>query len=161
MSNVADTVTFPSAVSVNNVGIQGLNPLTNTITFAALGTYAFIFTTSNGGTTVSVAQANSEIQPFNNSQEDLADGVAISLATTVSYFTTAAPETATLADGVEGQIKTLVAVDVAAGNMVVTVASYGWAGSGTITFNAQGDACTLQFVQGSWYCIGNNSVTLA
>ena len=133
----------------------------HTVTFAATGTYTFNFVTSDSGTTITVSEVNKSLQPFNNSQEDLAASAAISLDTTVSYFTTAAAETATLADGVEGQIKTLIAVDVSAGNMVVTVANQGWTGSGTITFNAAGDACTLQFVQGAWYCIGNNSVTLA
>ena len=153
-------MTFPSAVSVNNAGIQGLDATTNVVTFATTGVYAFNFVTSNGGTTVTVTEANKPLQPFNNSQEDLASGAAISLATTVSYFATAGAETATLADGVEGQIKTLICTGYV-GNMVVTVASPGWAGAGTITFNAVGDACTLQYVQGAWYCIGNNSVVLA
>lgn len=160
VSNVAHTVTFPTAVSQNTTGIQGLDTTTNTITFAATGNYTFTFTTSDGGSTIFVNETNKQIQPFNNSQEDLAASAAISLATTVSYFATAGAETATLADGAEGQIKTLICTGYV-GNMVVTVASPGWGGAGTITFNAQGDACTLQFVQGAWYCIGNNSVTLA
>jgi hypothetical protein len=161
VASVAHTLTLPSAVSVNAAGIQGIDATTNTITFATTGVYAFNFVTSNGGTTVTVTEANKPLQPFNNSQENLAASAAISLATTVSYFTTAAAETATLADGVEGQIKVLAAVDVSAGNMVVTVASPAWTGSGTITFNAAGDACTLQYIQGTWFCIGNNSVTFA
>jgi hypothetical protein len=161
VASVAHTLTFPAAVSVNAAGIQGLNTSTNVMTFAATGTYTFQFVTSNGGTTIIVSEVNKVLQPFNNSQQNLAPSTAISLATTVSYFTTAGSETATLADGVEGQIKTLIAVDVTAGNMVVTVASAGWTGAGTITFNAAGDACTLQYVQGAWYCIGNNSVTFA
>lgn len=161
VDNASHTVTFPAAVSVNTSGIQGLDTATNTITFATTGTYTFTFTTSDAGSTITVDEVNKQLQPFNNSQEDLDDAAAISLFTTVSYFTTAAAETATLADGAEGQIKTLIAIDVSAGNMVVTVASPGWSGAGTITFNAQGDACTLQYVQGAWYCIGNNSVTLA
>ena len=66
------TVTFPSAVSVNNAGIQGLNTSTNIITFAATGTYTFEFVTSNAGTTITVNEVNKKLQPFNNSQEDLA-----------------------------------------------------------------------------------------
>ena len=162
VSNTAHTLTLPAAVSVNNTGIRGLNTSTNVITFAATGTYTFEFVTSNAGTTITVNEINKRLQPFNNSQEDLAPSAAVSLATTVSYFTTSAAETATLADGVEGQIKTLICKGYA-GNMVITVASAGWnsGSSGTITFNAVGDACTLQFVQGDWYCIGNNSVSFA
>ena len=123
------------------------------------------FTTSDGGTTVTIDETNKQLEPFNNSQEDLDDAAAISLATTVSYFTTAAAETATLADGVEGQVKVLIAQDVSAGDMVVTVSSYGWddgsTTSGEITFNDFGQSCTLMFVQGLWYCTGNNGATFA
>jgi hypothetical protein len=162
VASVAHTLTLPAAVSVNNTGIQGLDATTNVIEFAATGTYAFNFVTSNGGTTITVSEVNKALQPFNNSQEDLASTGAISLATTVSYFSTAGAETATLADGAEGQIKTLICTSYV-GNMVVTVATAGWktSGSGTITFGADGRACTLQYVQGAWYCIGNNAATFA
>ena len=160
VASVAHTLTLPAAVSVNATGIQGLE--NSVIEFAATGTYTFQFVTSNGGTTITVSEVNKRLQPFNNSQEDLASAGAISLATTVSYFSTAGAETATLADGAEGQIKTLICTSYV-GNMVVTVATAGWqtSGSGTITFGADGRACTLQYVQGAWYCIGNNAATFA
>ena len=160
VASVAHTLTLPAAVSVNATGIQGLE--NSVIEFAATGTYTFQFVTSNGGTTITVSEVNKQLQPFNNSQEDLASAGAISLATTVSYFSTAGAETATLADGVEGQIKTLICTSYV-GNMVVTVATAGWqtSGSGTITFGADGRACTLQYVQGAWYCIGNNAAVFA
>ena len=160
VASVAHTLTLPAAVSVNATGIQGLE--NNVIEFAATGTYTFQFVTSNGGTTITVSEVNKVLQPFNNSQQDLASAAAISLATTVSYFSTAGSETATLADGAEGQIKTLICTSYV-GNMVVTVATAGWktSGSGTITFGADGCACTLQYVQGAWYCIGNNAAVFA
>ena len=160
VASVAHTLTLPAAVSVNATGIQGLE--NSVIEFAATGTYTFQFVTSNGGTTITVSEVNKQLQPFNNSQEDLASAGAISLATTVSYFSTAGAETATLADGAEGQIKTLICTSYV-GNMVVTVATAGWqtSGSGTITFGADGRACTLQYVQGAWYCIGNNAAVFA
>ena len=162
VASATDTVTLPAAVSVNTAGIQGLDTTTNTIEFAAVGVYAFSFTTSDNGSTITIDEVNKQLQPFNNSQEDLASGTAISLATTVSYFSTDAAETATLADGAEGQIKTLICTSYV-GNMVVTVANAGWktSGSGTITFGADGRACTLQYVQGAWYCIGNNAAVFA
>jgi hypothetical protein len=150
------TLTLPSAVSVNASGIQGLNTTTNVISFPVAGVYTYQFITSDGGSTITINEVNKQIQPFNNSQEDLANAGAISLATTVSYFSTAGSETATLADGVEGQIKTLICTGYV-GNMVVTVASPGWGGVGSIAFGAVGRACTLQYVQGAWYCIGNNN----
>jgi hypothetical protein len=160
VSSVAHTLTLPVAVTVNASGIQGIS--SNVITFAAVGTYSFDFVTSNGGTTVIVNENNKGLQPFNNSAEDLAPGAVSSLATTTSYFSTAAAETATLAAGVAGQIKTF-AMYATLGNMVITVTNAGWktSGTGTITFDAIGDACTLQYINNKWFCIGNNGTTFA
>jgi hypothetical protein len=90
--------------------------------------------------------------------ENLQDGDPANLNVVASYFTTVAPSTATLADGTEGQIKTFMMV-ADGGDMVITVANAGWSGSGTVTFGDQGDGCTLQYVNGKWYCVGNNGVT--
>jgi hypothetical protein len=93
------------------------------------------------------------------SSEDLAASGAADLAKTASYFTTAAGETATLAAGTDGQIKTfMMAGD--SGNMVITVTNAGWKSSGTgiITFDDIGDGCTLQYVNSKWYAIGANGV---
>ena len=162
VASVAHTLQIPTAVSVNTRGIQGLNTSTNTITFAATGVYSFEFTTSNGGTTVTINEVNKPIQPFNNSSEDLTDTSAVSLAVTTSYFTTVTNSTATLAAGVNGQIKTF-AMYSYGGDMVITVTNAGWQniGTGTITFNTVGEACTLQYINGKWFCIGNNGCTFA
>ena len=69
---------------------------------------------------------------------------AASLTLATSYFTTAAAETATLAAGTEGQVKTFAMVG-DGGDMVITVTNPAWGGAGTITFDAVGDACTLQY----------------
>jgi hypothetical protein len=160
VSNVAHTLTLPAAVSVNNAGIRGINTSTNVITFAVTGTYTFQFVTSDGGSTITVNEVNKALAPFNNSAEDLASGAAASLGTSTSYFSTAGAETATLAAGVAGQIKTF-AMFADSGDMVITVTNPGWGGGGTITFNDQGDACTLQYINGKWFCIGNNGCSFA
>ena len=93
VASVAHTVTLPyPSVSVNARGIQGLNVANNTITFSSIGTYTFEFSTTNGGTNIAVAEVNKQIQPFNNSSEDLANGAAANLALTTSYFSTAAAD---------------------------------------------------------------------
>jgi hypothetical protein len=158
--NTAHTVQIPTAVSVNTAGVQGLDTSTNTIEFAATGVYTFVFTTSNGGSTVALTQVNNSLTPFNNSSEELNNTSAISLATTASYFSTTGAWTATLADGADGQIKTLAMV-AHGGNMVVTVATPGWGGAGHITFSAVGQACTLQYIDSKWFCIGNNGAVFA
>lgn len=95
-----------------------------------------------------------------NGTEDLAPAGAASLTKTASYFSTDAPETATLAAGTAGQIKTFMMV-ADAGNMVITATNPGWGGAGTMTFSNVGDGCTLQYVASKWFCIGNNGVVFA
>ena len=155
VSNVAHTVAFPAAVSVNAAGIQGLNTSTNVMEFAATGTYTFQFVTSNGGTTITISEVNKVIQPFNASTESIANVATISLATTSTTFASD-NWTATLADGAEGQIKILIVDRTAVAPMVVTVNSAGWVptGSGTITFTNLGETCTLLYINSAWYCIG-------
>lgn len=96
-----------------------------------------------------------------SSSEDLVANAAASLSVHASYFTTAAAETATLAAGTAGQIKVLAATNVSAGDMVITVTNPAWGGAGTVTFNAAGQACTLQYINSKWFCIGNNGATFA
>jgi len=166
VASTSHTLLLPSAVTVNNVGIQGLsvNGITgvSTIAFASTGVYEFTFETYTSGSTITVIDANKALSPLNNSSEDLAASAAVSLAKTTSYFSTAASETATLAAGVSGQIKTL-AMYADLGNMVITVTNAGWktSGSGTITFANIGEACTLQYINNKWFCIGNNGAVFA
>ena len=56
ITNVAQTVTLPAAVSVGISAIAGISPgtpgLSNTITFSAVGNYAFEFASADGGTSI-------------------------------------------------------------------------------------------------------------
>lgn len=94
--------------------------------------------------------------------EDLAASAAANLLVTASYFTTTTSETATLAAGTPGQIKTFMMV-ADGGDMVITVTNAGWksSGTGTMTFSAIGQGCSLQYVNSRWFCIGNNGATFA
>jgi len=162
VASAAHTITFPASVSVNNSGIQGLNISTNSIVFAAAGTYTFKVSSVDGGTTYTLDQVNNGLVPFNNSSESLSTGSAASLSKTVSYFSTSGASTATLAAGTAGQIKTF-AMYADSGDMVITVTNAGWktSGTGTITFDAIGDACTLQYINNKWFAIGANGVVFA
>lgn len=97
-----------------------------------------------------------------NGSEDLAPAGAANLLLTSTYFSTSAAETGTLAAGTEGQIKTFM-MYADTGDMVITVTNAGWktSGTGTMTFDTIGDACTLQYVNSKWFCIGNNGVVFA
>ncbi len=113
-----------------------------------------------GTVTTSNVTANGRI--ILSGSEDLADGGAANLLLTASHFTTTTAETATLAAGTTGQIKTF-AMFGDGGDMVITVTNAGWksSGTGTMTFNTIGQACTLQYINNKWFCVGNNGVTFA
>jgi hypothetical protein len=133
------------------------------ITFSQTGTYRFEFSTVNGGSSITIVDLLRNQDPvFLPSAEDLANAGAANLSLTASYFSTAGPETATLAAGAPGQIKTF-AMYADSGDMVITVTNAGWktSGTGTITFDTIGDACTLQYINSKWFCIGNNSCVFA
>ena len=161
VNNTAYTMTLPSAVSVGTSTLQGYN--TNVVSFARTGVFEYEFETNDGGTTITVFDLSQNPDPvYLPSREDLDNAAAVSLATTNSYFSTLAAETATLAAGTEGQTKVL-AMYVNGGDMVITVTNAGWktSGTGTITFNSIGDACTLRYINSKWFCIGNNGCTFA
>ena len=87
---------------------------------------------------------------------------AVNITQPVTKFTSTATGNAlTLADGVEGQIKTIVYVAEAAGadTGVFTPTNLG-AGT-TITFTDVGDACVLQFLGSDWWAISLRGATLA
>jgi hypothetical protein len=159
VASTAHTLTLPAAVSVGTSNIQGI--ASNVITFNKTGTYEFEFETSDGGTTITVIDQNRNLDPiYLPSAEDLAASAAANVNLTTSYFSTGSAETATLAAGVTGQIKVF-AMFADSGDMVITVANPGWGGAGTITFSAQGQACTLMYINAKWFAIGNNGAVFA
>ena len=161
VASTSHTLTLPSAVSVGTANLQGYD--SNVITFNKTGTYEFEFVTNNGGTTISIFDLNRNRDPiYLANSEDLAASGSASLSKSVSYFSTSTSETATLAAGYEGQIK-IFAMYADSGDMVITVSNAGWksSGSGTITFDAIGDACTLVYTNSKWFCVGNNGCVFA
>ena len=90
------------------------------------------------------------------------DHVALATATTLLtqatlYDTTAGATTSTLADGLEGQEKTLrMAVD--GGDMVVTPANLFDATS--LIFASVNDTCLLRFIDGAWHVISIDGAVL-
>jgi len=87
---------------------------------------------------------------------------AVNITSLATVFTsTAAGNALTLADGAQGQIKTIIYVAEAAGGDtgVLTPANLGSAT--TITFNAIGDSVTLQFAGTDWWVIGFRGAVVA
>jgi hypothetical protein len=143
------------AVNIDNTGVTNVALTSNTLSITGSPL------TTTGTLTVNLP-ANVVVagQLILNGSESLANAAAANLAVTASYFTTLTASTATLATGTAGQIKTFMMLS-SGGNMVITVANPGWAGSGTITFSDNGDACTLQYIASKWFCVGNNGAVFA
>ena len=112
--------------------------------------------------TVSASNISASGRVLLSGSEDLAASAAANLLVTASHFTTTTAETATLAAGTAGQIKTFMMFG-DGGDMVITVTNAGWksSGTGTMTFNTIGQGCSLQYINSKWFCIGNNGVTFA
>ena len=124
--------------------------------------YVFTGTSVTLSGTTAVEDANNITvngQLLLNGSQALTNAGAADLSVTASYFTTTSSWTATLAAGTAGLIKTFMSVST--GTMVITVTNAGWksSGSGTVTFNAIGKGCTLQYINSKWFCIGNNGAT--
>lgn len=160
-------ITFPNVanVGINNSGVIGL--VGNTLSFprsnsATLTPYTYQLITTDNGASFKVNPINTMTQPLNASSEDLTASANVNLGVSDSYFSTSGAETATLPAGVNGQVKVL-AMYATSGNMVITVENAGWktSGSGTVTFDTIGDACTLKYINNKWFCIGNNGCTFA
>lgn len=165
-SNIATpyTVTIPNASSSTS-GVIGLSG--NTLSFPRTnstnaGTHTYQLLTTTGGSAFTITPLSTPTQPLNATSEDLAPSANVNLGVSDSYFSTAGAETATLPAGVNGQVKVL-AMYADSGDMVITVTNAGWktSGTGTVTFNDIGDACTLKYINSKWFCIGNNGCVFA
>jgi len=161
--STSSTVVLPAAVSVGTSNLQGYNA--GTISYDQTGTFTYDFTTSDGGTTISVFDLNRNMDPIYLPSNESASGIGgvISIYTTATYIDASIPGTGTLPVGVDGQIKTLM-VAVAGNSYTVTVDNAGWktSGNGTLTMPSSiGAAVTLQYINSKWYCIGNNGCSFS
>jgi hypothetical protein len=168
-STTADTAMpasiTPYTTGVTIVGTEGTPGAYVQILISNATPSLFLYSDETGIDT-SLIGAALEIPKVRNQQysgsEDLVSATAASVVKSASYFSTAAAETATLAAGTEGQIKVF-AMYADTGDMVITVTNAGWksTGTGTITFANIGEACTLQYINSKWFCIGNNGAVFA
>jgi hypothetical protein len=165
--DLPSTITLAGNISSGNANLGNLttsNYYAGTLTTAAQPNITSVGTLTSLSVTGNIAGGNllsNGIMALNGS-EDLADAGAANVAITASYFSTGAAETATLAAGTVGQLKTFMMV-ADLGDMVITVTNAGWktSGTGTMTFGSIGTSCTLQYINSKWFCIGNNGVAFA
>lgn len=64
VTNTSHTLTLPAEVTLGTTGIQGYSG--GVITFAATGTYQFAFSTSNGGSAVTIYDLNRPLAAYTN-----------------------------------------------------------------------------------------------
>jgi hypothetical protein len=87
---------------------------------------------------------------------------AVNITGLVTGFTsTAAGNALTLADGAQGQLKTIIYVAEAAGGDTGILTPTNLGSATTITFNAVGDAVTLQFAGTDWWVVGLRGAVVA
>ena len=161
--STASTVVLPAAVSVGTSNLQGYNA--GTISYDQTGTYTYDFTTSDGGTTVSIFDCSRNMDPIYLPSNQSLTGLfgVVSLATTATYINASIAGSGTLAAGTDGQIKTIM-MSIAGFSYAITVSNAGWktSGTGTLTIpNTIGSAVTLQYINSKWYCIGNNGCSFS
>ena len=94
---------------------------------------------------------------FSKGVQTLEGAGAVDLITPLTHLETTGANALTLADGEEGQIKTIV-MTVDGGNGTLTPENL--AGGTTVTFNDVGDSIQLLFTNDAWYSLGGTA-TLA
>jgi hypothetical protein len=177
---VTPTLGVASATSVNKVAITA--PATsatltiangktltvnNTITFS--GTDATTMTLPATDATLArtdAAQTFTGTQTFAGaivgSVQALSGPGAVNVTTLTTAFTsTGTGDALTLADGVAGQLKSIVYVAEAAGADTGVLTPTNFGNGSTITFTAVGNSVLLQFLGTDWWIVSNNGATVA
>jgi hypothetical protein len=87
---------------------------------------------------------------------------AVNITSLATAFTSTATGNAlTLADGAQGQLKTVIYVAEAAGGDTGVLTPTNLGSATTITFNAVGDSVTLQFAGTDWWVVGFRGAAVA
>lgn len=179
------TLTTPAigaatATSINNVVISAVG-VASTLTIASAKTFAVnqsLTLAGTDGTTMTFPTTNATIartdaaQTFTGTQtfsgpivggaQALSGAGAVNITQLTTKFTSTATGNAlTLADGVEGQIKVIVYVAEAAGGDTGILTPTNLGAGTTITFNAVGDACVLQYLGTDWWAVSLRGAVLA
>jgi hypothetical protein len=129
------------------------------------GTGALVFATTPTLVTpvLGVATATSVATgPIFGTIQSLSGPGAVNITTLTTAFTsTGTGDALTLADGAQGQLKTIIYVAEAAGGDTGVLTPTNLGSATTITFNAVGDSVTLQFAGTDWWVVGLRGAAVA
>lgn len=160
------TVTAPATSAVLTIADGKTLTVNNSITFA--GTDATTMTLPSTNATLArtdAAQAFTGDQTFDNilgTVQSLSGAGAVNITQLTTAFTsTATGDALTLANGVVGELKTIVYVAEAAGADTGILTPTTRVGYATITFTNVGDSVTLQYFTQGWAIIGVRGATVA
>lgn len=143
-------------------GVSGL--AANVATFLATPSSANLAAvlTDETGTGANVFATGPTFDNINGSVQALSGAGAVNLTTYTTAFTsTAAGNALTLGNGAQGQIKNIVYVAEAAGGDTGILTPTNLGAGTTITFNAVGDSCQLQFIGTDWWAVSLRGAVLA
>ena len=174
------TLGVATATTINNVAFTAVGT-TSTLTLASAKTFTVnhsLTLAGTDGTTLTFPSTSATIartdaaQTFTGTQtfsgpivggaQALSGAGAVNITQLTTKFTSTATGNAlTLADGVEGQIKVIVYVAEAAGGDTGILTPTNLGAGTTITFNAVGDACILQYLGTDWWAVSLRGAVLA
>lgn len=156
----ANAVTFSSAI-LSSPDVQGLDG--NVLTFTQTGVYSYELNYTQGSTgpgrLIDLGR-NPDPISLPSMQVFSANG-NISTEVTTTIITSSNNLVGNLDAGTEGQIKILAYGNTSAGNTLITVTDAAWGGGELANLSAVGSAATFQYINGTWFCVGNNGVTFS
>ncbi len=169
---LTNCVGLPVSTGINGLG-TGVATFLSTPSSANLraavtnetGTGALVFATAPTLVTpvLGVATATSVATgPIFGTIQSLSGPGAIDITSLTTAFTSTGTGNAlTLANGAQGQLKTIIYIAEAAGSNTGVLTPTNLGGATTITFNAVGDSVILQFAGTDWWVIGLRGAVVA